>query len=139
MKLLDCPGFPAYQVGDDGHVYRDGRKLSETVHHRTRHHRVRLYGPNGTLRGTKGGRFSNLYVHRLVCEAFWGECPDDMVLVRHLDGNSENNDPENLVWGTAVQNMRDYWDDEEAVARREERRALRGDAPSYEPDLFMGF
>lgn len=62
-----------------------------------------------------------------------------MVLVRHLDGNSSNNDPENLMWGTASQNMQDYWGDEEAIYRREERRGMKGDHPPYTPDLFMGF
>jgi hypothetical protein len=125
-------------VGSDGHVYREGRVLTETTHARTGHRRVRLYGPNGNLRGSRGGTYANLYVHRLVCEAWWGPCPDECVLVRHLDGNSANNVPENLVWGTASENMLDYWEPEQ-VAQRDERRAIQGEHPPYTVDLIFGF
>lgn len=128
-----------YDVGSDGFVYRREHRLSAAFHHRTGHVRVRLYGPSGTRIGTKGGRFSDLYVHRLVCEAWWGPCPDEFSLVRHLDHNPRNNVPENLVWGSASQNMRDYWATDDALYSREERRGMRGEHGSYSPDLLLGF
>jgi len=45
-------------------------------------------------------------VHRLVLEAFVGPCPEGMEC-RHLDGNQENNQLDNLAWGTHVENMED--------------------------------
>lgn len=48
----------------------------------------------------------NRSVHRLVCEAFYGNS-EDYTIVRHLDGNSENNCPSNLDWGTYTQNWND--------------------------------
>ena len=45
-------------------------------------------------------------VHRMVCAAFNGACPQGMEC-RHLDGNPTNNKPENLAWGTKLENQRD--------------------------------
>ena len=45
-------------------------------------------------------------VHRLVLLAFIGPCPEGMEC-RHLDGNGENNDLNNLCWGTDQENMND--------------------------------
>lgn len=45
-------------------------------------------------------------VHRLVLEAFVGECPPGM-LARHLDGNKANNHLSNLAWGTPKENAAD--------------------------------
>lgn len=139
LEMRSCPDFPSYEVGMDGHVYRGGTRLAEQPHRRTGHRRVRLYGSAGHLKGTRGGAYSDKYVHRLVCEAWWGPCPADMSLVRHLDGSCANNCPENLAWGTPTQNASDYWADEEAVCRREERRGIKGDHRPYSPDLILGF
>ena len=45
-------------------------------------------------------------VGRLVCEAFNGG--DSNLEVRHLDGNSWNNNAENLVFGTSAENSTDW-------------------------------
>ena len=47
-----------------------------------------------------------LQVHRLVCWAFIGEQKKGME-VRHLDGNSRNNNLSNLCYGTKSDNMQD--------------------------------
>lgn len=44
-------------------------------------------------------------IHRIVAEAFHGV--SDLPLVRHLDGNPENNVPSNLAHGTAQENAND--------------------------------
>lgn len=46
------------------------------------------------------------YMHRLVCEAFHGECPDKMVCC-HNDGNPLNNHSSNLRWDTQLSNSND--------------------------------
>lgn len=46
-------------------------------------------------------------VHRLVCEAFHGPCPEWACEVRHLDGNPANNRADNLRWGTRAENEAD--------------------------------
>lgn len=45
-------------------------------------------------------------IHRLILETFIGECPNDMEC-RHLDGNSKNNNLNNITWGTHSDNVRD--------------------------------
>ena len=52
------------------------------------------------------GKISKLLIHRLVLEAFVGECPEGME-TRHLDGDPTNNRLSNLVWGTSQENT---WD-----------------------------
>lgn len=44
--------------------------------------------------------------HRLVLEAFVGQCPLGMEC-RHLDGNEHNNELNNLRWGTSQENAED--------------------------------
>ena len=56
-----------------------------------------------------GGRCGKLaWIHRLVYEAFIGAIPPRMD-VRHLDGNPQNNTPENLAVGTRVENAHDVY------------------------------
>lgn len=45
-------------------------------------------------------------MHVLVAEAFVGPRPDGL-MVRHLDGKPTNNQPANLQWGTAKENVQD--------------------------------
>lgn len=50
-------------------------------------------------------RGKNYKVHRLICEAFHGEPPNEKSIVIHLDENGLNNRAENLKWGTQKENM----------------------------------
>lgn len=52
-------------------------------------------------------------VHRLVCSAFHGPPSNKTLQVRHLDGTRDNNIPNNLAWGTQVEN----WEDRKAHGR----------------------
>ncbi len=45
-------------------------------------------------------------VHALVCAAFHGPRPPGLV-VRHMDGDSQNNSAVNLTWGTPAENAAD--------------------------------
>ena len=45
-------------------------------------------------------------IHRLVLETYIGPCPPGMQC-RHLDGNPQNNNLENLCWGSSEENSQD--------------------------------
>lgn len=61
---------------------------------------------NGYPHVSLGGVKKRRYLHQLVLEAFVGERPKGLV-IRHLDGNKENNELANLVYGTRLENGAD--------------------------------
>lgn len=54
----------------------------------------------------KGGSFTVL-VSRLVCQAFHGDPPSSQHWALHRNGDSSNNNPNNLYWGLPKQNSDD--------------------------------
>lgn len=79
------PGHSQYLVYDNGQIFsiRSGRFLTQFVTGKN-HFAVQLDG-------------ENVYVHRLVAEAFIPN-PNGYDCVHHIDGNPENNDVSNLMW-----------------------------------------
>lgn len=58
---------------------------------------------------SKDGLEFRRYVHELVLTTYVGPCPDGMVC-RHLNGDpADNRWPENLLWGTQVENVADMF------------------------------
>lgn len=55
----------------------------------------------------KNNKPKSFLVHRLVLEAFIGPCPAGMECRHFPDRNPENNNLENLSWGTREQNQAD--------------------------------
>ena len=55
---------------------------------------------------TKNGKTTGIKVHKLMAINFMGEKPKEMQ-VRHLDGNKNNNEINNLKYGTALENAND--------------------------------
>lgn len=118
VEYRDIPGFPGYQVGDDGSVWTAwcGRRKprigdtwirkGELVHRGKRSDSDSQRCPYHHVILTISRRRYNRYVHRLVLEVFRGPCPPGCE-TRHLDGNHENNRLSNLIWGTKQRN----WDD----------------------------
>lgn len=99
--------FPGYEVDATGRVW-------SVLYHRDRgRHEIAKSERNGyaTVRLEVGegprGRRVRVFVHRLVAEAFLGECPSPRHQVRHLNGIRDDNRLENLAWGTAKENEAD--------------------------------
>lgn len=109
-ELRPIPSCPGYLAGSDGHIY-------STIYRKHRHG-GELAPPRRLKAGTRKHGYVTCgvsldrksvprLVHRLVCEAFHGVEPAPRCVVRHLDGDKENNCPENLRWGTHGENAVD--------------------------------
>lgn len=94
------PGFPEHEASDDGQIrrsptdshWRAGRLLTQQI------------DGKGYAYVSLDGR--KQAVHRLVCAAFNGPAPAG-ALCRHLNDDKTLNRPENLAWGTMVENAQD--------------------------------
>ena len=104
----DAPGFEEYyEISTTGKVKSKDRYVKHN------------YGGLKLLKGklrrlVKKGKYINidLYptgkqvsVHRLVAEAFISN-PNNYPLVMHKDNNTENNNVDNLMWGTYSMNAK---------------------------------
>lgn len=107
----DINGFIGYQISNLGnirsfwlrkgaygkHILCESPKMRKPHAHRTGHSTISL---------RRDGKSFEFYVHRLVLEHFVGPCPDNMECC-HNDGNSRNNQVNNLRWDTCKENFRD--------------------------------
>lgn len=98
MRWRAINGWGRYEVSDCGYVRntKTGRIL-RTSDSGSGHQRVQLY---------RGGVRLQFAVHRLVLEAFVGDCPYGMEAC-HENGDPTDNRVENLRWDTHAENMRD--------------------------------
>ncbi len=107
LEYRDVPGFPGYRVGNDGTVWSMWRKRFKTmgtVWRIIKQWRRGGYFYVGLYRNHKSHKRS---VHRLVCQAFQGECPDGSECRHFPDRNTSNCNSNNLSWGTCAQNAAD--------------------------------
>jgi hypothetical protein len=98
-RWLPVPGYDGrYYVSDRGEVRSHVRKATRLLAQTSR--------SQAGYRGVSLGIRNPRYVHVLVLEAFVGPRPHGAV-VRHLNGDNQDNRLENLAWGTALENARD--------------------------------
>jgi len=92
-------------------VQSDGRVFSLKSNWRGYGTREMGYIDNGRgyfmVRLTVNGKRKAFLVHQLVAKKFLGKRPKNHPHIRHLDGNSYNNDYKNLAYGTAKDNALD--------------------------------
>lgn len=101
------PGFERdYAVSSLGRVRRVTPARGARVGHILAAHITSSGGGYQQVALRRDGRTVSLLVCQLVCIAFHGPRPVGLV-VRHKDGNSQNDTPENLSWGTHLENMQD--------------------------------
>jgi hypothetical protein len=102
--------FPGYRVGDDGSVWscrgQGGNQTSawrqlKALPHKT-YGKIRSY----TVALRKSGKTYRVSIHRIVLEAFVGQCPEGMECC-HEDGDNSNNRVTNLRWDTHWANGQD--------------------------------
>jgi hypothetical protein len=109
--IRNIPGFPGYQIGDDGSFWslweQGGRGHGWRIG-TTRRPTATAVRRNGYIQATlhRNGKRIPRRIHQLVLLAFAGPCPDGHE-GRHLDGNQKNNHLDNLAWGTKKENIED--------------------------------
>lgn len=94
-------GFRMLPYSANYYVSKDGRVWSWKLNRLMRPHK---HGKDKYLQLTINGKCKK--VHQLVLETFVRPCPEGKEC-RHLDGNPENNNLENLHWGTKSENTKD--------------------------------
>jgi len=114
VELRSIPVSPNsdYMAGSDGEVYSRtrykgfGRK--EYVNwYPLKGHKDRGKGGYRSISLCHNNKKITRSIHRLICMAFHGMPPLKNSQTRHLDGNPDNNRPENLAWGTQAENWLD--------------------------------
>lgn len=99
--MRPVPFATGYFVTEDGRVFSEYRLSMRQLRcskHPSGYKRVRLFSDARPLR---------VSVHRLMALVFHGSPPSPASVVRHLDGNPQNNRAENLAWGTHAENSAD--------------------------------
>ena len=95
MKVMDHPYLEGVKCREDGAVWVPaGRRECWTFGFTISAYRAVAF------------KKKNYYVHRLICEAFHGKCPEGKSQVDHLDRDPSNNRPENLRWVSPSENCR---------------------------------
>lgn len=91
MKRI--PSFLQYFASRNGKIFRNGREISQRSNNRG--YNIVTLSTNGIV--------NTRYVHRLVCEAFYGPCPTGRECA-HLNGDRQDNRADNLQWVTKQEN-----------------------------------
>jgi len=87
-------------------VSNKGNVAYKTTYGEYRGRKINYHTPYGSFSVTLNGKNSCIYLHRIVSSLFIGERPKGMV-IRHLDGNKNNNKVENLKYGYPSENILD--------------------------------
>ena len=96
-NFKEIPGFQGRYISKDGRVYSTNKHIYMRQHlDKAGYYRVRL---------RIMGKAHMLRVNRLVAEAFIPN-PNNYSQVHHIDENKANNNVDNLMWVTPLQNMR---------------------------------
>ncbi len=99
--MKEIPGYFGYYAGEDGFIYSNKsgvlRKLAVRRSSRHPYLMTGLYVE---------GRRKRIRLHKLILNAFVGPRPIGFE-ARHLDGDCLNNKPNNLSWGTRLENVND--------------------------------
>ncbi len=94
--------YPRYKISPDGRVY--------SMYQRRILKGIKTTGDRMTMAiSTKNGPSKRMYIHRLVALAYIPN-PENYPVINHIDGDSLNNNVENLEWCTYAQNAQHAYD-----------------------------
>lgn len=110
------PGFPGYAINDKARVWseRSQRFLKPKKMDREGHLGFCL---------SRNGRPCYVYLHRLMAIAFIPN-PERFPIVRHLNDIRDDNEPDNLAWGTQNDNWHDSVRNGTAKSPTDEHREI---------------
>ena len=97
MTFKSIPGYPRYEINEEGVVRNINRQFVLKQQRIARYHSVTLFNDTGN---------HTCYIHHLVALTFISERPNGM-WIRHLDGNPSNNSLSNLRYGSQLDNASD--------------------------------
>lgn len=99
--MKQIPGFGEHYAGEDGLVYRFKKNGFKQI-------AVGKSKKSPYLNVTLSIKGKNVRrnIHKLVLLAYKGPRPNGLE-ARHLDGDVNNNKPNNLCWGTRAENVND--------------------------------
>lgn len=92
---VDIKKYPKYQISSHGRIRNK----------RTGYILKPFPDKDGYLRVSLGN-VNNIYIHRLVCETFYGASPEGKPCVNHIDCDRQNNHVLNLEWCSLSQNTK---------------------------------
>ena len=121
IKVKPIPGFPGYYISRDGKVWSKKRHIWRKLS-------LSTTGGGLQIPLCKNGERTTKTVGRLVLEAWLCPCPEGMECC-HNDGDTCNNNLENLRWDTHQANMADA--DKWKHGRLLRRPRLQGEACSW--------
>ena len=101
--MRPIPGCEGFYATRDGKILSFRTATIREISARPRKGYLHVNVPYGTDRASR----RNEPVHKLVLMAWHGPKPFPEAQCRHLNGNSLDNRPENLVWGTCKENAAD--------------------------------
>lgn len=111
----DIPGLEGrYQASTKGRVrsldrYINQRSKNGLVFQRFIEGRILRPAPtHGGYLGVNIGHSEHRTVHSLIALTYHGDCPDGHE-IRHLNGDNQDNRPENLCYGSHAENERDKY------------------------------
>lgn len=102
--MKQIPNFNDYFATKDGKIWSAPKGYNNK-----KGKFLKLYAISGGYLGVRlvsDKKLISKKVHRLILETFVGPCPKNMEC-RHLDGKRQNNNLENLCWGTRKENQHD--------------------------------
>lgn len=92
--------FPNYEFHEDGFVISYMKKQPKVLTP------IKMGEYKGFSLVRNDNLVERIYLHRAICEAFSGPCPDGWQC-RHLNGDKDDNRAANLKWGTKQENEND--------------------------------
>lgn len=114
--MKSCPSFPGYSAAEDGRIFSHRRRgcgkqrgsvsIIDFGFSYELTQRPLRKGYRTVSIVLTNGKSRPVGVHRLVADAFHGPCPKGQQ-VRHMNGIPSDNSPDNLRYGTPLENADD--------------------------------